>query len=401
VWCHAVSVGETIQLQPLLDDLQRRDPDVEIVISVTTATAFELAVKRFPRQRVVYCPLDFSWAVSEAMIRLKPSALVLVELELWPNLIAAAKSRGVPVLLINGRMSERSFRGYRKLKWFFGPVLRSLTRCLVQSEVYAERLAELGLPRSSIAVTGSLKFDGVKTDRRQPATEAIRSGFGVAETEIVLMAGSTQSPEERIALETYRDLLPLYPGLRLILVPRHAERFDEVARHVEADFGFPLLRRTQVQAAQIETAASQNTTVSGRPVLLLDTIGELAAAWGLADIAFVGGSLTQRGGQNMIEPAGYGAAVLFGPNTWNFRDVVDLLLQANAAIVVRDAAEFRTQVERLLHDADSRTRMGQTALQVVSNQRGAVERTASAILECIGGTDAERLESRSRSAHAA
>lgn len=380
LWLHAVSVGEVLQLRSILDGLQRARPDLDLVISVTTSTGYDVARQRYPQQHVIYYPLDFSWAVCRALDRIRPTAIVLVELELWPNFLFAAAERRIPVLLINGRITERSLRGYRRIRPLVQAMFERLRRLLVQNETYAARFIELGAARERIVVTGSIKFDGVQTDRANPGTRALRQAFGIREGERVFIAGSTQAPEEQFAIDAWRAVREQHPDLRLMLVPRHKERFEEVARLVSDECGLPLLRRSQTTGAVPVTANSGDVP----PVLLLDTLGELSAGWGLADIAFVGGSLTQRGGQNMIEPAGYGAVVLFGPNTWNFKDAVELLLGNNAALVVRDAAELTARLREFLGQPERARQIGRRAQELVTTQRGATERTLELILEALG-----------------
>jgi 3-deoxy-D-manno-octulosonic-acid transferase len=363
LWFHAVSVGEVLQLEPVLKELRLRLPTAEFVISTTTPTGRSVAETKFPNDHVCYFPLDFSWAVREAIRRIRPAAIVLVELELWPNFILDAKRAGIPIALINGRLSERSLRGYRRLRPLVSGLLDNLHVIAVQSQTYANRFAELGGSPHKLVITGSIKFDRVLTDRHNAKTAELRAAFGITPGEQVLVAGSTQESEESAALDTYLALRDRFPALRLILVPRHKERFDDVARLVYSR-GLPLHRRTR------ETVETPLTSVA-RPVLMLDTLGELAACWGLADIAFVGGSLTNRGGQNMIEPAGFGAAVLFGPNTQNFRDVVDLLLSADAARVVRNGKELTAAVADCLINPESARERGSRAQRLVLSQQGA------------------------------
>jgi 3-deoxy-D-manno-octulosonic-acid transferase len=292
--------------------------------------------------------------------------------------------------LINGRITERSFRGYRRIRPLAQAMLMRIRRLLVQNDIYAARFAALGADRHRITVTGSIKFDGVQGDRRNPRTRELRESFGLSETDRVFIAGSTQAPEEKYALDAWLSTRKEHPELRLILVPRHKERFDEVARLVEVEYQLPLLRRSRLSpvadndlAAPVQLRTPHSALHT--PVILLDTLGELSACWGLADIAFVGGSLTQRGGQNMIEPAAYGAAVMFGPNTWNFKDVVELLLGQEAAFVVHNAAELTDELRRLLDDPKSGRERGRRAQALVANQRGATDRT----LELLNATLAE------------
>jgi 3-deoxy-D-manno-octulosonic-acid transferase len=335
-----------------------------------------VAEAKFPGDSVCYFPLDFSWAVREAIGRVRPAAIVLVELELWPNFILHARRSGIPIALINGRLSERSLRGYRRLRPLVARLLGSLQAIAVQNATYAERFVELGASRSRLCVTGSIKFDRVTTDRQNAKTAELRAAFGIAEMDSVFVAGSTQETEESAALDAYLALRVRFPALRLILVPRHKERFDEVARLIESR-GLPLFRRT-------DTPRGCPQADAGRPVLLLDTLGELAACWGLADVAFVGGSLTNRGGQNMIEPAGYGAAVLFGPNTHNFRDVVELLLSADAARVVRHGGELTAAVADCLANPERAREQGARAQRLVLSQQGATHRTCDVLASLPG-----------------
>lgn len=403
LWLHAVSVGEVLQLRPIVDGLARQQPNLDFVISVTTNTGYDVARERYPQCLVVYYPLDFSWSVARALDRLRPTAVVLVELELWPNFLFAAASRRIPVLLINGRITERSFRGYSRIRPLAQAMLARTRRLLVQNEVYAARFARLGADRHRITVTGSIKFDGVQTDRNNPRTRELRQLLGLSEGDRVFIAGSTQAPEEQYAIDAWLAARKEHPELRLILVPRHKERFEEVARLVEAQYQLPLLRRSRlsptveqdrIEPVQLGTRQSAGCT----PVILLDTLGELSACWGLADVAFVGGSLTQRGGQNMIEPAGYGAAVLFGPNTWNFKDVVELLLAHEAAVVVHNPAELTTELGKILADPEPSRRRGKQAQALVVNQRGATERTVDLITATLSESRRIAAKQRSRAA---
>jgi 3-deoxy-D-manno-octulosonic-acid transferase len=378
LWFHAVSVGEVLQLEPVLKELRIRLPAVEFVISTTTPTGRSVAEAKFPRDSVCYFPLDFSWAVREAVARLRPTAIILVELELWPNFMLHAHRSGIPVALINGRLSEHSLRGYRRLRPLVARLLGSLHAVAVQNRTYAERFLELGASPQRLSITGSIKFDRVESNRRNPKTLELRAAFGIGESEPVFVAGSTQESEEAAAIEAYLTVRASFPALRLILVPRHKERFEDVARLVESR-GLPLCRRSSASNAALRH--------NSRAVLLLDSLGELSACWGLADVAFVGGSLTNRGGQNMIEPAGYGAAVLFGPNTHNFRDVVERLLSADAARVVQNGGELTATLADCLSHPERARAQGARAQQLVLTQQGATQRTID-ILTSLPGVSA-------------
>jgi 3-deoxy-D-manno-octulosonic-acid transferase len=368
VWFHAVSVGEVLLLRQVIAKFRARHPDHECVLSTTTNTGYAVAVEKFPDLTVFYWPLDFTWAVKRALRRVRPNLVVLAELELWPNSILAAERQGIPVAVINGRMTERSFRGYHRASWLLAPILREIRLFAVQTETYAKRFARLGIPDERIHVTGSVKYDGVNTDRNNPKTEALRQLLGIEPRQLVWIVGSTQAPEEQIALDVYGRIKSRVPHLRLMLVPRHAERFDEVASLIQSS-GLPLVRRSQLRIDHPRTPAPPH------PVILLDTLGELGAAWGLADVAFVGGSLSGRGGQNMMEPAAYGAAVTVGPDVWNFQDTVDRLLEHGAAIQVQDAVLLERETLRLLQDQAARESLGKAAREFVLTQQGATDRT--------------------------
>ncbi|MDF1743039.1 MAG: 3-deoxy-D-manno-octulosonic acid transferase [Gimesia sp.] len=390
LWFHAVSVGEVLQLPPLIRALEAEIPGVEIVVTTTTHTGYAVAKENIPEHEICYFPLDFSWAVRRALQRVRPTAVILVEMELWPNFVLAAEKLQVPVSIINGRLSEKSFRGYWRIRKLIGPLLNRLDLIATQTETYAKRFQKLKGNQDRIHVTGSIKFDGIEVERNNSLTDELRKMFQLNASQTILVAGSTQSPEERLALEVYLEARRAFPDLRLILVPRHQERFEEVAGIVKS-FRLPLIRRSD-QGENDLSPVLPFSNVEQPSVCLLDTLGELKACWGLADFAFVGGSLTNRGGQNMIEPAGYGAALMFGPNTWNFKDVVDALIQHHAATVVSDQADFLDTLRDWLEDPNSAKRQGSRAQDFVLNQRGATSRTVNLITSLIVDTDAISCE---------
>jgi 3-deoxy-D-manno-octulosonic-acid transferase len=379
LWLHAVSVGEVNLLEPLLRKIEQQQPDWQCVISTTTMTGMALAKKKFAGLTVFYCPLDFSWAVKAAMRRIRPDVLLLAELELWPNLIRAARKSGAKVAVINGRLSEHSFRGYCRIRGPLGPLLRQIDLVAAQEETYAERFRHLGAAADCVKVTGSMKYDGAQTDRNNPATVKLAQLAGFGADDVVLLAGSTQHPEEALALETYRELSPRWPALRLVLVPRHPDRFDSVARMLDEQ-GIPWQRRTELSNRDGEVADAR--------VLLVDVVGELGAWWGTAKIAYVGGSMGSRGGQNMIEPAAYGAAVSFGPNTRNFRDIVTAMLEDDAAVVVQDGPQLTQFVNRCLEDPTYGESLGRRAQSLVLRQLGATDRTLELLADLLAGSPA-------------
>lgn len=382
-WIHAVSLGEVSLIASLVAEIRRRHPDWDIVISTTTLTGYTLAKTRYAGLTVFYCPLDFSWAARRAVARVRPTLLILVELELWPNLIAAARRAGTRLAIINGRLSERSFRGYRRLRPLVRRWLAQLDLVAAQNPLYAERFRLLGAPDESLYVTGSLKFDGAQTDRENSATVRLRQLAGFRAADAVFLAGSTQEPEERLALDAFRRLAPDYPELRLVIVPRHPDRFAQVAELLAAS-GLAWQKRTALDDRGADPAAR---------VLLVDRVGELAAWWGTAQIAYVGGSMGERQGQNMIEPAAYGAAVSFGPKTANFREVVEALLAAEGAMVVQDGAKLTAFVRRCLAEPAFACGLGERARAVVAAQLGATARTVD-LLDALISDDSREARDR-------
>lgn len=380
-WLHAVSLGEVNLLEPLLAELDRRLPLWECVISTTTMTGYAQAKKKYAGRQVFYAPLDFTWAVKSVLKRIRPDVLVLAELELWPNLIHFASKQEIDVVVVNGRLSDRSFRGYAKLGPFIRLLMSKLSLVAAQNDECATRFLKLGAAPNAVQVTGSMKFDGAETDRSNPATGRLARLAGIDESDLVFLAGSTQAGEESLAIETFRELQARHPRLRLILVPRHPERFEEVARHLAA-CGLAWQRRSELQNHSAQTYSPR--------ILLVDAVGELRAWWGTAHIAFVGGSLGDRGGQNMLEPAAYGAAVCFGPNTRNFRDIVSALLEANAAIVIYNGDELTSFVRRAIEEPNFAADLGSRARELVQSNLGATRRTVDLLVPlCLKHFDAD------------
>lgn len=389
VWFHAVSVGEVNLLGTLVPAFRRRHPDWLVVVSSTTDTGLAEARKRFSDLTVIGWPLDFSWAVGAALDAVKPSLVVLAESEMWPNFLRAARNRRVPVAVINARMSPRSFRRLSRLKGLASRLLfDNVARFAVQEQEYAGRFRLLGVPPEKLAVTGSIKYDGASGDRDTPKTRELRRLLSAAGGErqpadvatslqearpLIWLAGSTHAPEESIVLDAFARLRTRFPHLHLLLVPRHPDRFEEVARLIESS-GLPFARRSRITTPVAEMPA----------VVLLDTLGELGAAWGMADIGFTGGSLDgKRGGQSMIEPAGYGVPCVFGPHVWNFKDAAKRLVEVGGAVMIKDAAGLEAGLTQLLMDEDLRNRMGDAARTLVRRQQGATQRTLDAIDEMI------------------
>ena len=374
VWFHGVSVGEIHLLDVVIKQFQSKQPGYRVVVSSTTDTGLTEAKTRFGDAAIPY-PFDFSWACDNALSAVKPVLIVLAESDLWPNFLATAKARGVPVVVINGRISARSFSRMLKFKsvvWRF--LLKPVARFAVQSEEYAERYRILGVKAERITVTGSVKYDGAGV----PASgDELRKLLGYTPAHRVWVAGSTHAPEEEIVLRVFAKLKARVPNLHLILVPRHKDRFDDVAKLIEAS-GMAYVRRSQLRTAW----------QAPPPVLLLDTMGELGSAWALADVGFTGGSFDGvRQGQSMIEPAGYGVPNVFGPFVSNFADAAARLIEAKAAAQVHTEGELEDVLRLWLLDDDLRQSVGTNAARLVKQQQGATARTIKLLAATLAQTE--------------
>jgi 3-deoxy-D-manno-octulosonic-acid transferase len=370
VLIHAVSVGEVKAAQALVRDLAAARPDLDLVISSTTSTGMETARATYPDRAVVRFPFDFSPLVSRFLGRAAPDLVVLVELEIWPNFLRALDRRGVPVAVVNGRVTERSVRRWGRLGRSFARVHRLAVAC-VQHEDYAKRFEALGVPRDRIVVTGNLKVDGLRSGVLDPGPE-LRRLLGPRDGQRTLVAGSTHDPEERLVAEAVRRA---DGGARVIFVPRHLERVPSLVR----DLG-----RLGAEPQLLSKLRAGETPDPLRPAIV-DSMGELERVYALADVAFVGGSFTDRGGQNLLEPAAQGRPVVHGPNVWNFAEEAALLERSGASRRVEDEAGLERVLAELLADGAARERMARAGIAAVELQRGATSRTVRALLDrCLG-----------------
>lgn len=374
VWLHAVSVGEVNQLDTLIEELARRRPDLQIAVSTTTATGMALLRKKHPELKSFYFPWDFSWSVRNAMSRLRPAMIVLTELEVWPNFMDVADSLRIPVAVINGRLSEKSFRGYRRFAWITRGMFGKLGQVITQDVDYAERFAAAGVEADRIHITGSIKYDAAIRQAIRHAGNggpaepgSIADWIRPQDGSLLLVAGSTQEGEELMIARIWRRVSRLVPQLRLTIVPRHPHRCADIRESLESEGFRVCLRSEKTQPANAEDA--------NEIIRVVDTIGELGACWALADIAFVGGSFGARGGQNMLEPAAAGCAPVFGPDTWNFRQIVIDMKAAGAGAEVKDETALEMFVLRAASDSAFRNGMARRAREFVKTKSGATCRT--------------------------
>ena len=373
VWIQAVSVGELAVAFSFMDELRRRDPAVRFVLTTNTSTGHALALQKIQAPDVtLYFPMDVPWVMPRVLRRIRPSAVVLVENEMWPNLIRYARKQGIPSVMINGRISAHSYQGYRKLRFITRRLLPQIHWFCVQSETDRARLLALGAPPDRVEVAGSAKYDiGSTAPTAEARACALLAKLGLKPGHPVLVGGSTWAGEEEALLDFYRAAKPAFPNLLLVLVPRHAERRDEVLAQIRGR-GLNVIQRSQFPDAAPPPAQRPD-------VLLVDTTGELRGFYAAADVVFVGKSLTQTGGQNPIEPAKDGKPIVVGPHMENFATIADEFTAARAWLQARDAAELQAHLRRLLGDAAERARFGRAAAELVANKAGATRLMADRV----------------------
>ncbi len=362
IWVHAVSVGEVVTVAGLLEELQRRFPQHRIFVSTTTDTGQALARKRFGEENVFYFPMDFAFAIRPYLQALRPQMVVIAETEFWPNFMRLTHASGARIAVVNARISDRSWPSYRRFRGLLRRVLVNVDLFLAQTQEDAERLQDIGASAERVRVTGNMKFD-IPAPAPPAIVESLRKSIAASGAGPVLVCGSTVDGEEPLLLKAFENLLVQHPRAVMILAPRHPERFPAVAA---------LLDHMSIRFRKRSVWHSEPLTGG---VLLLDTIGELAALYALADIAFVGGSLVPRGGHNIIEPAQYGVATVVGNHTENFRDIVSLFQSRDAVRIVGPAELPLVLLELLANDMERRA-LGQRAAETMRSQTGATARTA-------------------------
>jgi 3-deoxy-D-manno-octulosonic-acid transferase len=367
IWIHAVSVGEVLAIARLVEELRRRLPQHRIFLSTTTDTGQALARKRFGEDSVFYFPMDFAFAIRPYLRALRPQLVVVAETEFWPNFLRLAMVSGARIAVVNARISDRSLPNYRRFRGVLKQVLANIDLFLAQTPDDAARLHDIGADQTRVRVGGNLKFD-IPAPADPPIAASLRASIGAAEAGPVLVCGSMVDGEEPLLLKAFETLLAQHARAVMILAPRHPERFSAVAAWLE-QMSIPFFLRT----------AWQGESLAGK-VLLLDTIGELAAIYSLADIAFVGGSLVPRGGHNIIEPAQYGVAIVVGQHTENFRDIINLF-DDRKAVRIASPAELPLVLLELLANDGERKALGQRAAETLRSQTGATTRTVDALLE--------------------
>jgi 3-deoxy-D-manno-octulosonic-acid transferase len=364
IWIHAVSVGEVKAVEKLIERIRKEFPDRPVVLSTTTVTGQQLAREKLANMidHTLYFPVDLPGPVNRTLDRLRPDLVIIAETEIWPNFLRLCRRRGVPVMMINGRISDKSLSGYRSLRRWLGKVLDDYTVLGMQSEMDRRRIESMGANTSRVTVFGNLKYDVISSNG---VLEPKFAGY-LGKLNELWIAASTMPGEDEPVLDAFRKLKQSRPSLKLMIAPRHPERCDAVEEAIRAR-GLSYSRRSALEG--------------DADVVLLDTIGELAAAFEFASVVFMGGSLVSRGGHNVLEPARHSKPVIFGPHMENFRDIARLFLEANAAIQIPSASELAPAVERVLSDGSLAASLGRNANQVVRENTGATDRVISFIRE--------------------
>lgn len=369
IWLHAVSVGEVSAAFPLYSALKKKFPQSSIIFSTTTKTGQDwIKRKLLPGDISVYFPIDAYPSVRLSLGCLKPKAVIIIETEIWPNFWSLAHRRGIRVMLVNGRLSDNSFRGYKRILFFIKQTLSNLSLLSVQTEEDRRRFERIGASSHSLMVGGNLKYEAsLPASTVGSESDDVKRKFNI-DSEVILIGGSTHEGEEELLLDCYKSLRGNFPKLRLILAPRHPERFESVAQTIQEQ-GLVCLRDSD------ETGG----VFDANSILLLDRMGRLPLYYSLASIAIMGKSLTAHGGQNILEPAALGKVIVFGPHMENFREITQEFLSMNAAMQIEDREGLETALVALLSSPGLRARMGDQARMIVSRHKGAVDKNVAAI----------------------
>ncbi len=378
IWVHAVSVGEVAAAIPIIEHLRLLEPLAQVVLSTTTPTGREMAESRgVDVDALIYYPLDLPWIVHSALDRVRPSLLVMVDTELWPNLLWAAHVRGIKTLSVNTRISDRSYRRSRLVSPVYRWILRCVDRFCAQSKLDAERIVELGARSEAVTVAGNTKFDEPCPEVSPAQAAHMRQELGLGDTGPVVVAGSTNPGEDLPVLEAFWRVRVKYPDARLVIAPRHPERADEIERII-TDHGWQALRRTQSLKQRSEGAEAAEDSI-----VILDTIGELARVYAIADVVFVGGSLIPKGGHNILQPLAQGKPVVFGPYMHNQRDLAAIARREGLAWEVRTVEELAAKFDELIGSAEERKRIAERGVAVIEENRGAAKKCAQAAVEVL------------------
>ncbi|MGZ3592367.1 MAG: 3-deoxy-D-manno-octulosonic acid transferase [Syntrophales bacterium] len=371
IWIHAVSVGEVTAAEPIVASLRTHFPEACIVLSTSTETGQDMARRIVTgATSFIYYPLDIPFVVKKVITKVKPDVFILTETELWPNFIRVCKEQGAKVIMVNGRISQRSYQRYALTKFFWKDVVNLIDDTGVISAIDADRLMAIGMAPARVHVMGNAKYDGLAAKATPPVREEMQRRLNLTETDRVFVAGSTHDSEEKIVLRVYRRLLERYPDFKLIIIPRHPERGHAVLSLVK-EAGFEdYITMTEIEGGK---------HLTGERIIVVDVIGELFKVYALASVVFCGGSLVPKGGQNILEPAAWGKIIFYGPSMEDFRDEKDLLEKAGAGITVKSGDELLAGILTLMSDPDALARKGEAGRRIVVSNMGAADRYAEMV----------------------
>lgn len=381
IWIHCVSVGEAMSVKHLVEDLRKDYPGKKFVISTVTTTGNKIAQAiAADGDFVTYLPLDLSFVVKKVIDRINPSIFVIAETEIWPNLIRYLDEKNIPILTVNARISDNSFRGYHSVKFLLSPVLNKIDAFCVQTEQDAQRLRMLGVRNDRIKITNNMKFDIEVRDYTELKKDYTnyRLKFGLEVKDRLLIAASTHKGEEEKVLTVYKELLAKFPNIRLIIAPRHPERAASVEKLI-ARYNLNSMMISKL-APKLRHQQQQPEVLARSNIFILDTIGQLMYFYAISDLVFVGGSLVKKGGHNILEPASLGKAIIFGPHMFNFRDIANLFLCAKAAVMVNDGKELKETIEYLLGNDSKIAELGHLAKGIIQKNQGATQRNREILI---------------------
>jgi 3-deoxy-D-manno-octulosonic-acid transferase len=391
IWIHGASVGEIITAKSIIKKIDQEFPEWETFISTSTNTGYSVAKKNFSDKPIFYFPVDLSWITRKVLRRIKPSCILLIELEIWPNFLVSVYEKNIPLIIVNGRISDKSFKTYRIISRisgaFYNSIINKMNTYCARTELDAQRFRSLGIPGEQVFVTGTMKYDNIPTHIGEYSKNELANLFHIKDCDLVLIGGSTHEGEEKILLRVLERLSKTYPNLRLIIAPRHIERIKDVSRLIEKAGYVPLLK------TEIEKTDYKWQDIN-KKVILIDTIGELGKIYSLSSFVFVGKSFVPFGGQNMMEPAGLGKPVIFGPHVFNFKEEADLLLRNEAAKMIKTEDELCGAIEFFIKNPEAAKEMGRRAQEVVNEKRGATERNMDIIRKILEGKRSGRFPAR-------
>ena len=364
IWVHAASVGEIVATSPIVKDIKKKFPEAVVVVSVVTATGHAMAHRIIPEaEGIIFFPLDLPFLTQRILDIIKPITILLVETEIWPNFLRIAEKEKIPVMMVNGRISDRSMKRYMMIRSFTKEMLASIQYFCMQSKLDAEYIQVLGAAKERITVTGNTKYDQTYAQVTEDEKRQLQDEFGFGRNHPIIVAGSTHRGEEEAVLTAFNEILKAYPEARLLIAPREIMRGNDVKALAEKNGLRAICRSTMTGPVHVKT-----------PVVVLDTIGELGRLYSLGDIIFVGGSLVKTGGHNILEPAAHGKPILVGPHMFNFKEIYSLLSSRHACLMVKDTKELVDTMLLLCRDKELRDTMGQNCLDIVHENRGATQR---------------------------